>query len=779
MGSGHFLIGAVDRIESKLHRYLTENPLTPIQEELDNLEDAALDAFNDEEYAPKIERGQLLRRQVARRCIYGVDLNPLATELARLSLWVHTFVPGLPLTFLDYNLVTGDSIAGIGTLDEVTDLLDVEQSSLGMFTGGQNVMDEIREDISKLGNVADGSAKQVREARETRSEIDEKLEEVRGRFDVLAASRIEEDIDTEPVSDADIDITEEKCYEQAQKVLETTDPLHFPASFPELFSEGNKGYDVIIGNPPWEESVLEEDEFWTRYEPGLQREESHGRTKEDRIEQLREERPDLAEQYERESSEQQKRRDILKSGPFPGMGAGDPDTYKAFSWRFWSLTSGGYIGAVLPRGAFVGAGSEDFRRNLLTNGIVTDVTFLKNRDRWVFDTVGPRVTIGLIGAKKTSPPKNATLPLRGPFTDPDSFEEGVENEPYYFPAEDALSWTGKALFPMLPSDPRSVEVFKQISSYPPLDYNEPGEWRARPNRELDETNDKKMDDGTRLVHTVDEPPEQYYWPVFDGGSINPPDTPEWIMDTGQRFGWADPDVMIPYLQEARENSYRYAGTRSAFYEMPEEWVYDSETLPCLSPRVAFRHVTQRTNRRTVLASLVPSNVFLTNAAPYFLWPRGTEKDKAYLLGIMNSIPFDWYARLFVEANMNYHILYGFRVPRPGEESNLRQRVIELSGRLAAKDDRYKEWANTVGVSHGDIRREKEEDMIAELDAVVSHLYGLTRKHLRVVFSTFHDGWNYEDRLERVLSHHMTWADKLDIDHSDDESQQATITQDDD
>ena len=101
MGSGHFLVGAVDRIETRLQAYLTENSLTPVEKELDSLRNAAKDGFDDGEYAPSIEQEQLLGRQVARRCIYGVDLNPLATELARLSICIHTFVPGLPLTFLD------------------------------------------------------------------------------------------------------------------------------------------------------------------------------------------------------------------------------------------------------------------------------------------------------------------------------------------------------------------------------------------------------------------------------------------------------------------------------------------------------------------------------------------------------------------------------------------------------------------------------------------------------------------------------------------------------
>ncbi len=131
-----------------------------------------------------------------------------------------------------------------------------------MFTGGQSVMGEIRDDISRLGNFADASAEQVQEARDTRAEIEEKLEEVRARFDVLAASRIDGDIDTDPVSDTGIDITSEECYERAQKVLEATDPLHFPASFPEVFDSDSSGFDVIVGNPPWEKTQIERHEFW-------------------------------------------------------------------------------------------------------------------------------------------------------------------------------------------------------------------------------------------------------------------------------------------------------------------------------------------------------------------------------------------------------------------------------------------------------------------------------------------------------------------------------------
>ena len=108
MGSGHFLVAAVDRIEARLSAWLSLNPVPRVNAELDRLRGIALSALGDLAHGVEIETSSILRRQVARHCIYGVDLNLIAVELARLSIWVHTFVPGLPLSFLDHNLLQGD-----------------------------------------------------------------------------------------------------------------------------------------------------------------------------------------------------------------------------------------------------------------------------------------------------------------------------------------------------------------------------------------------------------------------------------------------------------------------------------------------------------------------------------------------------------------------------------------------------------------------------------------------------------------------------------------------
>jgi hypothetical protein len=663
---------------------------------------------------------------------------------------VHTFVPGLPLTFLEYNLVTGDSLAGIGTLDEVTDILDMEQSSLEMFMGGQSVMDEVHDDIAHLGDFADASAEQVQEARETRAQIEESLEQVRARFDILAASRIDDEVDTGKVSDTSVgDITKLQSYGLAKQVLSSTNPIHFPAAFPEVFEGKNAGFDVTIGNPPWEEEQLDKDNFWRRYEPGLKGKSK--REKVDRIEELENARPDLAAAYELEWEEKRKRREILTSGPYPGIGTGDPDTYKAFCWRFWHLIdTGGSIGVVLPRSAFLSAGTEGFRRTILDEGRIEDLTFLKNKRGWVFEQAHHQYTIALASITRADSDSAETIPLRGPYSSAEIYEEGMGKNPHYFPVEQAKNWTDTAAFPLLPEDPRSVSVFDQLTAAPRLDTDSLQSWRVRPNRELDATLDKKSDDGITLMHFVENPPDSY-WPVYKGNSFN-----IWNPDTGVRYAWADPKIIVDYLQKSRENSYRYAGSRSAFADFTQKWVHDPKTLPCLRYRVAFRNVTNRTNRRTIICSLVPPKTILTNAAPYFLWPRGDEKDQAYLLGVLSSIPLDWYARRFVESNVNYHIINAFPIPRPGQDSPLRQRVVELSGRLAAIDQRFKNWSDAVGVSFGPLDDDIKNDMISELDAIVAHLYNLSREHVNIIFQTFHNGWDYQQRIDAVLRYYDEW-----------------------
>lgn len=251
-------------------------------------------------------------------------------------------------------------------------------------------------------------------------------------------------------------------------------------------------------------------------------------------------------------------------------------------------------------------------------------------------------------------------------------------------------------------------------------------------RELDATNDKHLFGGEG-------------WPVYKGASFN-----LWNPDTGVRYATADPESIQDALQGKRLRQQRNA--RSAFSEFPREWAVDRATLPCLRPRIAFRDIARATDTRTLIAALVPGGLVLTNKAPYVLWPAGDPPDEAYLLGVLCSIPLDWYARRVVEVSVNFHLFNSLPIPRPAPDEPLRLRVVEIAGRLAAVDERYAEWAAAVGVPVGSVGEDEKGGLVAELDAVVAHLYGLDEVDVVHVFETFHAGWDPSERLAAVLQH---------------------------
>jgi len=516
MGSGHFLISAIDRIEKAFSSYLANRTLPPIIGQINRMEQKSIQSYPSGEDAPDIETGQLLRRQIARRCIYGVDINPLAVELARLSVWIHTFVPGLPLTFLDHNLVCGDSLSGIGTLQETSELLDPDPNSLAYYFDERLDSKTIIEKVSKLGRMADLDAEEIREARETRRELDEELKDMRALLDILSANRIDNEIEI-PSTELK-NILQKKSYMQAKATLDFTTPVHFPVVFPEVFQGANPGFHVIIGNPPWEEETIEWDGFWTRYAPGLQA--LGQKERKEIISRLEEERSDLVELYEREREEKEKRRAILTNGPYPGMDTGDPDLYKAFCWRYLALCrEGGSVGVVLPRMVFIAKGSTAFRGSLFENTVISNITFLLNNRQWVFNT-HPQYTIVLLTFKKKMPAENPIIPIRGPFSDEEKFHDGVEREPVELSLTKIKSLSETSALPLLPDDSRAISIYRKMSEFPALSLDTLGKWQIRPHRELDATNDKTLSDGTQLMHfNLDDPPSDY-WPIWKGETFD-------------------------------------------------------------------------------------------------------------------------------------------------------------------------------------------------------------------------------------------------------------------
>ena len=120
---------------------------------------------------------------------------------------------------------------------------------------------------------------------------------------------------------------------------------------------------------------------------------------------------------------------------------------------------------------------------------------------------------------------------------------------------------------------------------------------------------------------------------------------------------------------------------------------------------------------------------------------------------------DWYARRVVEISLTFHLLNNFPIPDADTDDDpVACRVVEVSARLAAVDERYAEWAAEVGVPVGSVTDEAtKQDLICELDACVAHLYGLDEEDLAVVYETFHEGADYSERHRAVLAHFRRWT----------------------
>ncbi|WP_197030125.1 hypothetical protein [Cellulomonas sp. URHE0023] len=784
MGSGHFLVAAIDKIEALMRTFLTQHTVPGVTEEMRRLSEVAKEALGTDDVAKlDVDEVGLLRRQIARRCIYGLDINLMAVELARLALWIHTFVPGLPMSNLDHGLVCADSLTGIGTIDEaVNALAKVAETTLTAFEPVEATSDDDDELLTLTQDVLFGSVQQrpalapkrpMAKAKPSvgykaaiRALLREHLDrvtpllldvanaseatkaEVEAAATRLAAAR-EASAPIARLFDAAVavrlgewttNITNESTLRRLTEATEPSRivaplrPAHLPMLFPEVFVRENPGFDVLLGNPPWEELVFEELKFWTLAFPGL-KSRADGEQKA-LVAAYRESRPDLVAAMEQERAWAERLRLALARGPYPGFETGNADLYKAFCWRFWTLLRrGGRVGVVLPRGALSALGSAEWRQEILANGSFADVSFIVNSARWAFD-MEPRWTIALTVLEKG---ESQFVRFSGPFASESEFRDGVDKSTEVS-VSDFSAWTPSAAFPAMPNS-ASSQPFLTIRQSPSLG-GARSDLSVRPAQgDFNQTTD------AALWNVGDSTGDL---PVLKGGSFN-----LWDPDAGPVHGSA---AKTTIRTRAEAKLRRQVRTKSsALFGEDAEGLIERGRLPYQRTRIAFRDVARGTDSRTMIACLVPPAV-LTNKAPYLIDLHDNAAETAYLLGVLCSIPFDWYARRFVELSLNFYVLNALPVPIYAPSGATNMRVVEIAGRLAAVDERYSAWAAEVGVPVASVTSQTmKDDLIAELDALVALLYGLTEEQLTQVFATFHRGWDYQPRLAAVLAHFRNWG----------------------
>ena len=292
MGSGHFLVGAVDYLADRILEILAETSdknyfgrevyRSPLLDKLEDIRNRILEKAQKEDYIideTKLEDKNLIKRIILKRCIYGVDVNPLAVELAKVSLWLHTFTTGAPLSFLDHHLKCGNSL--IGANPEDFDRVFEKSPIFGSrYTGLMNAI----EMIEKLEELTDTDISEVEESAKIYDSVIKQLEPYKKLLNVYTAdfflrpkrkSKLKEyqsplnlldGIKGDPlhVISGKINLTKEEqnLINTALNLAKIKRFFHWKLEFPEVWygkgrKKANGGFDVVIGNPPYLVEVRE------------------------------------------------------------------------------------------------------------------------------------------------------------------------------------------------------------------------------------------------------------------------------------------------------------------------------------------------------------------------------------------------------------------------------------------------------------------------------------------------------------------------------------------
>ena len=391
-GSGHFLLAAARRIATRVARIRADG--TPAQEDF---------------------RHAL--RDVARSCIHGVDRNPMAVELTKVALWIETVDPGLPLGFFDAQIRCGDALLGVfdlGVLEE-----GIPDAAYKPLTGDDKDVakyyrDKNKRETKERERIATGfgfNRQQdfMREFKRLRAMPEDTVRQIEAKADKLraltakgaAAWTLEAACDLYvsaflvpktkggphagpdglPRRGAETVATSGTVWEWLRGVspfgplfgaaidtARTARAFHWPLEFPDIMQRG--GFDVVLGNPPWERIKLQEKEFFGARSPKIAT--AANKAARDRlIKALAAAEPGSAKRALFDEFEAQKRLSDATStfvrvngddgGRFPFTGTGDVNTYALFAELFARLVGPrGRAGVIVPTGIATDDTVKDF-----------------------------------------------------------------------------------------------------------------------------------------------------------------------------------------------------------------------------------------------------------------------------------------------------------------------------------------------------------------------------------------------------------------------------------
>ena len=431
MGSGHFLVGFVDYLADRVIAAMAEAEgalegyVSPLVVDIDTVRDTVLrnaDAQGWTIQPEQLDDRHVVRRMVLKRCVYGVDKNPMAVELAKVALWLHTFTVGAPLGFLDHHLRCGDSLfgcwvrEGIDRAEEGGRLFLHEPLNWAMqATRSMQVVEMLSDAEIDEAHHSAGVFAAVREqtapldafrslvhAFEWLNATDEDDEAALQAFFTGAfGDPVDIAMGTAPVAGepagserfAALLGRAQELIARAQDLAAEERFLNWQVAFPGVWSdwvaaERHGGFDAVIGNPPWDRMKLQQVEWFASRRPEIARAQRAADRKH-MIRELRNGGDPLGAEFDRANERADSALRVARTGgQYPWLARGDLNLYSLFVERAMTLVCpDGMVGLLTPIGIATDKSSAPFFANRVQTRSVKTFLSFENRRGWLFPDV--------------------------------------------------------------------------------------------------------------------------------------------------------------------------------------------------------------------------------------------------------------------------------------------------------------------------------------------------------------------------------------------------------
>lgn len=735
MGSGHFLVSLVDYLTDNVIAAMAEAELaaewateeapyvSPLAERIDKIRWTILHNAEEKKWTVdplQLDDRHIVRRMVLKRCVYGVDKNQMAVELAKVSLWLHTFTVGAPLSFLDHHLRCGDSLFGSWVrpaMDRLTEwgglmlhstLTKAKTAATSMQTIEGLTDAEIAE-AHRSADIFEGVVEMTQpldtllsmvhalewlglKDKADMAAVQEWLNDGFGEVVDVAAGKKKIKIPPPPPPLSDVEKAKQaeskkKSYSphematrfsdllaRARELIEEEHFLNWQVAFPGVWTdwesgERKGGFDAVIGNPPWDRMKLQQVEWFA----ARKREIAMAQRASDRakmIAKLEKDGDPLAADYVKASARAEAGARMARDGgDYPLLSGGDINLYSLFVERALSLVKPkGMVGLLTPSGIASDKTASTFFKGVATGGRLKALYDFENK-KVFFPDVHASFKFCVIVA---SPARTFDAAMCA-FYMHNIIELGDPERRFPLTAMDFARVnpnTGTA--PIFRSRRDAALTTAIYGRLPVLvdrrDDEEKRVWPVRYSTMFHMTNDSGL---FRTKAELEE--KEGAWPA--GGNRWKSKAGEWLpLYEGkmvQAFDHRAASVVVN-----PDNQHRPAQPFPATPEQhanpdwvpdPQFWVGGAEVVEKANWFLAFKDVTAPTNMRTMIAAAIPESG-VGNTLPVIL---AGERGKTIgvhaviYLANLNSLVFDFVARQKVQGqHLNWYIVEQLPVVPP-------------------------------------------------------------------------------------------------------------------